>query len=82
MNPGAIRVRAPGRINIVGEHTYYADGFVMCVAIGMIASRIQTAGVQSNAIDYRQVDISTSASLNLASLVIIQILAALYTVWW
>ena len=32
MNAGA--ARAPGRVNLIGEHTDYNDGFVMPCAIG------------------------------------------------
>ncbi|MFM8409176.1 MAG: galactokinase [Alphaproteobacteria bacterium] len=31
--PGALLARAPGRVNLVGEHTDYNDGFVLPVAI-------------------------------------------------
>ncbi|MGH9791198.1 MAG: galactokinase family protein, partial [Candidatus Acidiferrales bacterium] len=27
--------RAPGRVNVIGEHTDYNDGFVMPVSIGL-----------------------------------------------
>ncbi len=48
----------------------------------MLISRLQGAGEQSGAIDYNEVDISTTTHFNLASLVIVLMLAGLYATWW
>jgi SSS family solute:Na+ symporter len=56
--------------------------FVLCVLLGMLISRLQHAGPQPRAIDYKAVDTSTSAGFNWASLVIVLMLAALYITWW
>lgn len=56
--------------------------FVLCVVIGMLISRLQGAGEQPGAINYKEVDISTTTNFNLASLVIALMLAGLYATWW
>jgi len=56
--------------------------FVLCMLLGMLISRLQHAGPQPRAIDYKAVDTSTSAGFNWASLVIVLMLAALYITWW
>ncbi len=56
--------------------------FVACVLIGMLVSKIQGAGDHPDAIDYHEVDTTTSSGFNIASAVIILILTALYTIWW
>jgi SSS family solute:Na+ symporter len=56
--------------------------FVLCVVTGMLVSRIGGAEDQPGAIDYKAIDTSTSQSFNLASLVIVLMLAGLYIAWW
>jgi SSS family solute:Na+ symporter len=56
--------------------------FVACVVLGMAISNIQDGSEQANAIDLDEIDTSTSASFNLASLVIGLMLVALYAAWW
>ena len=56
--------------------------FVLCVLLGMLVSRMQGAGEHPKAIEYRDVDISTSSGFNLAALVVVLMLTGLYAVWW
>ena len=56
--------------------------FLLCVALGVAVSLIGGGRVQPNAIEYRNVDHSTSGGFNLAALVIVVMLAAFYIAWW
>mgnify|MGYP001813962626 FL=1 len=56
--------------------------FLACGALGMLVSMMESGEPHPKAIDYQAVDTSTSASFNIASLVIVLMLTALYVTWW
>ena len=56
--------------------------FVLCMALGMLISIRQDGQDHPDAIDYKEVDTSTSTGFNLASLVVVLMLAGIYTAWW
>jgi SSS family solute:Na+ symporter len=56
--------------------------FVLCVVLGMAISRFEGAGEQPGAIEFSEVDCSTSAGFNAASVAVVVMLLALYATWW
>ena len=56
--------------------------FLMCIAVGIGVSAIQRAEPHPAAVDYKEIDTTTSSGFNIASLVIVLLLAALYATWW
>jgi galactokinase len=59
--------RAPGRVNLIGEHTDYNDGFVMPAAIGF--STYVAVGLRSGRIlNVYSIDYGESASIDLDNL--------------
>ena len=56
--------------------------FILCMIFGMLISRFQDAGDHADAINYKEIDTSTTTGYNLASLVVVLMLAGLYIVWW
>jgi hypothetical protein len=48
----------------------------------MLISHLEGGREHPKSIDYGKVDTSTSTGFNLASLVVVLMLAALYIVWW
>jgi len=56
--------------------------FLACIVIGVAVSLLQKAERHPEAIEYADVDTTTSGGFNLASVIVILILAALYATWW
>jgi SSS family solute:Na+ symporter len=56
--------------------------FLLCIAVGVIVSHLQGPEAHPNAIDYKDVDTSTTRGFNLAALVVILMLVGLYATWW
>ena len=56
--------------------------FVLCVVSGIVISMLQSAEDHPDAINYKDVDTSTTSGFNWAALGIVLMLAALYTAWW
>jgi len=56
--------------------------FILCVIVGMLVSLMQSTGDHPDAIEYGDVDTSTSPGFNWASVVIILMLTGLYATWW
>jgi SSS family solute:Na+ symporter len=56
--------------------------FLLCMLLGILISTTEGGGEHPKSIDYKAVDTSTSAGFNLASLVLILMLAGLYITWW
>jgi galactokinase len=61
-----ILVRAPGRVNLIGEHTDYNDGFVLPMAIDR-AIWIALRPREDNMVVLYSIDFDTRASFDLAS---------------
>src|SRR5207302_292870 len=55
---------APGRVNIVGEHTDYNDGFVMPAAIGL-STRVAAQAVPGRHITIQSETMAQSVSMDL-----------------
>jgi len=56
--------------------------FILCVAVGMLVSRLGGTDDHPGAIEYSEVDTTTSTGFNWASVTIVLILTALYATWW
>jgi galactokinase len=64
INPGTLVVRAPGRINLIGEHTDYNNGFVLPAAIDK-AIYVAIEKKEGNAMELHSVDFNESVQVSL-----------------
>ena len=56
--------------------------FLLCVGTGVFVSAMQKAEVHPDAIAYEEVDTQTTKGFNVAALVVLLMLIALYATWW
>jgi len=57
---------APGRVNIIGEHTDYNDGFVMPAAIGL-AARVVIAPLAADVLEIHSLQFNESVEVDLTA---------------
>ena len=56
--------------------------FIACLAVAIIVTLVENAGIQEKAIDLSEIDSSTSAGFNWSAVAVCIILAGLYSAWW
>ena len=56
--------------------------FLLCIAVGVIVSRLQGVEEHPDAISYRDVDTTTTTGFNAGAIAVVLMLAALYATWW
>ncbi len=56
--------------------------FAICAALAVVISLIQKAEEQEGAVDLDGIEFGTTAGFNIAAIMVVAIVATLYTIWW
>jgi SSS family solute:Na+ symporter len=56
--------------------------FLLCITVGVVVSQLQGAEKHPKAINYKDVDTSTTGGFNIAALAVLLMLVGLYATWW
>ena len=56
--------------------------FLMCIAVGVIVSQLQSAEDHPKAVNYKDIDTHTTGGFNLSALVIVLMLVGRDATWW
>lgn len=56
--------------------------FLLCVALAVVISMVENRGHHEKAVELGEVDFSTTKGFNLASVAVVMVLIAFYTIWW
>lgn len=56
--------------------------FLLCVVFAIATSLVEKKGVSENAVDLNDIEFKTTSGFNVASIAVVCLLIAFYTVWW
>lgn len=56
--------------------------FLLCVVLAIVTSLAEKKGVSENAVDLNDIEFKTTSGFNVASIAVVCLLVAFYTVWW
>ncbi|GEA12075.1 sodium/sugar symporter [Alteromonas sp. KUL49] len=56
--------------------------FLLCVVLAIVTSLAEKNGINENAVDLNDIEFKTTSGFNVASIAVVCLLIAFYTVWW
>ena len=56
--------------------------FLICTVVAIVLSLMEKPSEKALRVDLKNIDYSTSTGFNVAALVVVAILVALYATWW